>query len=93
MKHFDAETEAAFERRLDQARVPAPRRPDYQKWVGFYLLPCQKFAHLPSAPTSLGPFLNGLAAKNRAIPHHILFSRCAAGHGRFAIGDCSQWAG
>jgi hypothetical protein len=36
MQQVPAEISTAFERRLDRARVPAPQRPDYHKWVRFY---------------------------------------------------------
>jgi hypothetical protein len=35
MQHVPAETWAAFERRLDQAQVPADQRPGYHKCVRF----------------------------------------------------------
>jgi hypothetical protein len=47
--------------------VPAPQRPDYHKWVHFYLDFCQKYGHPPRSPTSLGPFLDKLAAKNQPV--------------------------
>ena len=37
MQPVAEETRVAFERRLERARVPAPQRPDSQKWVRFYL--------------------------------------------------------
>jgi hypothetical protein len=46
MQQVPADNSAAFERRLDQARVPAAQRPDYHKWVRFYLDFCQKYGHL-----------------------------------------------
>ena len=39
MQQVPAEIATAFERRLDRARVPAPQRPDYRKWVRFYQVP------------------------------------------------------
>src|ERR1035441_5194771 len=36
MQQVPADIRAAFERRLDQAQVPADQRPDYHKWVRFY---------------------------------------------------------
>ncbi|MGO8930700.1 MAG: hypothetical protein ACLQU3_27900 [Limisphaerales bacterium] len=38
MQQVPADVWAAFERRLDQAQVPADQRPDYHKWVRFYSL-------------------------------------------------------
>jgi hypothetical protein len=72
VQHLPAELVASFERRLDQARVPQPQRPDYHKWVGFYLYFCQKLGYPPTAPTALGPFLTKLADKNHSIDdrHH-----------------------
>ena len=67
MQQVPADIWAAFERRLDQAQVPANQRPDYHKWVRFYLDFCTKYGHSPALPTSLGPFLNKLAAKNQSV--------------------------
>jgi integron integrase len=67
MQQVPAETWAAFERRLDRARVPAPQRPDYHKWGRFYLDFCHKYGHPPGAATSLAPFLTKLAAKNQSV--------------------------
>ena len=53
------ELKAAYERRLDLAKVPAAQRADYHKGVRFFLYFCQKFAHGPNLPTSRGPFLKG----------------------------------
>jgi hypothetical protein len=46
---------AAFERRLDKMGMPAPQRPDYRKWVRFYLDFCHKYSHPAAAPTSRDP--------------------------------------
>ena len=67
MQQVPADTSAAFERRLDRARVPAPQRPDYHKWGRFYLDFCRKYGHPPGAATSLAPFLTKLAAKNQSV--------------------------
>jgi hypothetical protein len=67
MQQVPADTSAAFQRRLDQAQVPADQRQDYQKWVCFYLDFCTKYSHSPALPTSLGPFLTKLAAKNQSV--------------------------
>ena len=71
MQQVSADIWAAFERRLDQAQVPAGQRPDYLKWVRFYFDFCSKYGHSPSLPTSLGPFLNKLAAKNQSVGQRI----------------------
>ena len=67
MQQVPADISAAFQRRLDQAQVPADQRPDYRKWVGFYLDGCTKYRHSPALPTSLGPFLTKLASKNQSV--------------------------
>ena len=67
MQQVAEETRVAFERRLERARVPAPQRPDYQKWVRFYLDFCRKYGHPPRSPMSLGPFLGKLAAKHQSV--------------------------
>jgi hypothetical protein len=66
MQEVARETWVAYERRLERAEVPALQRPDYHKWTRFYLDFCRKYGHPPRAPTSLGPFLNELAAKNQS---------------------------
>src|SRR5262245_31258121 len=72
MQQLNPEIQAAFERRLNQANVPAPLRPAYHKWLRFYLLFCEKFLYSPGTPTSLGPFLTRLAARNQSIEHRRL---------------------
>ena len=42
MQQVPADIWAAFERRLDQAQVPADQRPDYHKWVRFYFDFCAR---------------------------------------------------
>jgi Phage integrase, N-terminal SAM-like domain len=66
MQPVPSEVWASFERRLNEAGVPAPRRADYRKWVCFYLDFCHKYGHPPRSLTSLGPFLGKLAAKNQS---------------------------
>ena len=58
MQPVPPEVTASFERRLNEVGVPGPRRPDYRKWVCFYLDFCHKYGHPPRSPTSLGPFLD-----------------------------------
>ena len=67
MQQVARETWVAFERRLERAQVPAPQRPDYHRWTRFYLDFCHKYGHPPRSPTSLGPFLGKLAAKNQSV--------------------------
>ena len=67
MQQVPADISAAFQRRLDQAQVPADQRPDYRKWVGFCLDFCTQYRHSPALPTSLGPFLTRLAAKSQSV--------------------------
>jgi hypothetical protein len=38
MQQVPADISVAFQRRLDQAQVPANQRSDYHKWVRFYSL-------------------------------------------------------
>jgi hypothetical protein len=66
MQQVARETWVAFERRLERAQVPAPQRPDYHRWTRFHLDFCHKYGHPPRSPTSLGPFLSKLAAKNQS---------------------------
>ena len=67
MRAVPPEVWASFEGRLDEARVPAPERPDYRKWVCFYLDFCHKYGHPAASPTSRGPFLNKLGSKNQSV--------------------------
>ena len=67
MQQVSAEVWATLERRLDEARVPAPQRPDCRKWVRFYLDFCHKYGHRAASPTSLDPFLAKLASKNQSV--------------------------
>ena len=67
MQQLPADTWAAFERRLDWARVPAPQRPDYHKWVRFYFHFCHKYGLPTASPNTLGPFLAKLAFKNQSV--------------------------
>jgi hypothetical protein len=69
------ETWVAYERRLERAQVPAPQRPDYHRWTRFYLGFCHKYGHPPRSPTSLGPFLNMLSAKNQSVEQRPRRSR------------------
>jgi hypothetical protein len=62
MQQVPAEIWTAFERRLDRARVPAPQRPDYHKWVCFYFQPPptpppaqRRFPEPPRATNQGGP--------------------------------------
>ena len=55
---------AAFERRLDQAQVPADQRPDYHNWTRFYLDFCRKYELPPRALTS------GKASDRRSQERH-----------------------
>jgi hypothetical protein len=67
MQQVPADISVTLERRLDRAQVPADQRPDYHKWVRFYLDFCSKYGHSPALPTSLSPFLTKLAAKNQSV--------------------------
>ena len=67
MQQVPSDISAAFQRRLDQSQEPADQRLDYRKWVGFYLDFCTQYRHSPALPTSLGPFLTKLAAKNQSV--------------------------
>ena len=67
MQPVARETWVAFEQRLERAQVPAPQRPDYHRWTRFYLDFLQKYGPPPRAPTSLGPLLGKLAAKNQSV--------------------------
>jgi len=74
MQELLSQLTAAFDARLQQAQVPQNLRPDYHKWVKFYLLFCQKYEFSATAPTALGPFLTKLAAKGYSIEqrHHAM---------------------
>jgi hypothetical protein len=57
MRPVPPEIWATFERRLHEARVSASQRPDYRKWVRFYLDFCQKYGHSAASPASRGSLL------------------------------------
>jgi len=61
-----------FQQRLHQAQVPPHLHSIYQKWLRFYFLFCHKFKYSPGAPTTLGPFLTRLAARNQPIEQRRL---------------------
>ena len=69
MQQVARETWVAFEGRLERARVPAAQRPDYHKWIRFYLDFCHKYGHPPRSPTSLGapvaPWSNWISVADR----------------------------
>ena len=67
MRPIPPEVWAAFEQRMDEARVPTPERSDYRKWVRFYFHFCDKYGHPPAAAGSRGPFLAKLASKNQSV--------------------------
>jgi hypothetical protein len=58
---------AAYERRLEQAQVPADQRSGCLKWVRCCFDFCRKYGHSLALPTSLGPFLTKLASKATMI--------------------------
>ncbi len=61
------EIACSFERRLNQAKVPAAQHPGDCPWLNLYFLFCQKFGYSPAVVTSLGPSLKKLAEKNYSI--------------------------
>jgi hypothetical protein len=67
MQQVPADKLTAFGLLLDNAWVPPGQRPDYHKWLRFYLDFCQIHGYSPRLPTSLGPFLNKLLAKNQSV--------------------------
>ena len=67
MQQVPQDTLTGFDRRLEEAQVPPGQRHDYHKWLRFYLDFCQKHGYVPRLPTSLGPFLNKLLAKNQSV--------------------------
>ena len=81
MQQVGTETWVAYERRLERAQVLEPHRPDYHRWMRFYLDFCRKYEHPPRAPTSVGPFLSKLAAKNQSVEQrHQTGSAISPGH-------------
>ena len=49
-----SETLIGFDRRLEGAAIPARERPDYRKWMRFYLDFCQKYGHPPGPSGASG---------------------------------------
>ena len=71
MQPVARETQAAYERRLERALVPASPRPAYHQWTRFYLDFCHKYGHVPRSPTSLGPFLD----PEGGLPRRVMAQR------------------
>ena len=67
MQSVAAEVWAGFERQLDEVRIAASERPDYRKWMRFYLDFCHKYGHAADSPASREPFLAKLASKNQSL--------------------------
>ncbi len=59
------ETIEAYGKRLNEAGVPERNRPDFQKWVRYYLDFCEKYGHPPRHNSSLPAFLTKLEAKGQ----------------------------
>ncbi len=66
-QHLSPQLTAAFQQRLNYARVPPLQHSQYHKWLRLYACFCQKFGYPPAARTSLGPFLTQLAANGLSI--------------------------
>ena len=66
MEQVPTEIATEFERRMEAAPVGRQDRPDYRKWLRFYLDFCHKYGHPPRAVSSLSPFLAKLASKNQS---------------------------
>ena len=49
-----------FDRRLEGAAISERERPDYRKWLRFYLDFCDKYGHAPRSGSSLSPFSRNL---------------------------------
>jgi hypothetical protein len=62
MQQLPSNIWAAFQHRLEQ--LPQPQPLDYDRSARFYQQFCEKYGHSPVLPTSLGPFVNRLTAKN-----------------------------
>ena len=43
MEQVPREMSEEFERRLEGARIPAPERPEYRRWLRFYIDFCCKY--------------------------------------------------
>jgi hypothetical protein len=64
-----------FNRRLEGAGISERERPDYRKWVRFYLDFCDKYGQAPRSESGLGPFLAKLASKNQSAVQQQQASR------------------
>ena len=60
------ETTIAFDRRMEQVGVPKQKRAEYHKWMRLYLDCCRKYRHPPRSESSIGPFLEKLAANGQS---------------------------
>jgi integron integrase len=65
MLALSKQTIIAFDRRMERVGVPPEERPDYRKWVRFYLDFCRKHGYEPRLESSVAPFLSKLASKRQ----------------------------
>ena len=55
-----------YEKALDSASISRELRPQFRKWLRFYLDFCAKYGHSPGLKSSLPLFMAKLASKNQA---------------------------
>jgi hypothetical protein len=54
-----------YEKALDSASISRELRPQFRKWLRFYLDFCSKYGHSPGLKSSLPHFMGKLASKNQ----------------------------
>jgi hypothetical protein len=54
-----------YEKALDSASISRELRPQFRKWLRFYLDFCSKYGHSPDSKSSLPLFMAKLASKNQ----------------------------
>ena len=69
---------AQYSALLERRDVPAHLRPQYLKWLRFYLDFCQRHGHPADNPGSLDPYLTKLAQKGQETVQREE-ARCAVG--------------
>ena len=57
--------QAQYEKALDSASISRELRPQFRKWLRFYLDFCSKYGHSPGLKSSLPLFMAKLASKNQ----------------------------
>ena len=75
MLELQKETLVAYNRRMEEAAVPAGERQHFIRWVRFYLDFCKKYGHPPRSEASIPHFLAKLELKGQSAKQRDQASR------------------